>query len=295
MPVTSAVNVNGQLFDRDHAVISVFDHGFLYGEGIYETLRTYHGRPFLFDRHMRRLRASAGMLALSIPLSDDAFARRCAETQQAAGLSGGPDREAYIRILVTRGVGDLTYDPAATPHSSVVIIVKPHVQLAEAVYRTGVEAAIVSVVRNHPATVNPLIKSNNLLNSALAAQEAIRRDAFEGIMRNHRGELAECSTSNLFIVKTGQVLTPPLEAGLLAGLTREFLFEIGAARGIPIREATLFDADLFSADEAFLTSTTREVVPIVRVDGTSIASGTPGPVTLALLDAFRERAHHLSA
>lgn len=114
-------------------------------------------------------------------------------------------------------------------------------------------------------------------------------------MRNHRGELAECSTSNLFIVKTGQVLTPPLEAGLLAGLTREFLFEIGAARGIPIREATLFDADLFSADEAFLTSTTREVVPIVRVDGTSIASGTPGPVTLALLDAFRERAHHLSA
>lgn len=289
--VSAAVNVNGQMFDREHAVISVFDHGFLYGEGVYETLRTYDGRPFLFDRHMRRLRTSAGMMALPVPLSDAEFAQRCADTQRAAGLTGGEDREAYIRILVTRGIGDLSYDPAATPHPSVVVIVKPHVQLPESVYRTGVATAIVSVVRNHPATVNPRIKSNNLLNCALAAQEAVRRGAFEGIMRNHRGELAECSTSNLFIVKDAQVLTPPLDAGLLPGLTREFLFEIGAARGIPIREAVLVDADLFGADEAFLTGTTREVLPIVRVDDRPIASGAPGPITLALLDAFRERAH----
>lgn len=289
--MSAAVNVNGQLFDREHAVISVFDHGFLYGEGVYETLRTYDGRPFLFDRHMRRLRASAEMMALPVPLTDEQFTQRCADTQRATGLTGGEDREAYIRILVTRGIGDLTYDPAATPHSSVVVIVKPHVQLPESVYRTGVATAIVSVVRNHPATVNPRIKSNNLLNCALAAQEAVRRGAFEGIMRNHRGELAECSTSNLFIVKSGQVLTPPLDAGLLPGLTREFLFEIGASRGIPVREAVLFDADLFGADEAFLTGTTREILPIVRVDERRIASGAPGRVTLSLLEAFRERAH----
>ncbi|MBM3770602.1 MAG: branched-chain amino acid aminotransferase [Acidimicrobiia bacterium] len=287
----AAVNVNGQLFDREHAVISVFDHGFLYGEGVYETLRTYNGRPFLFDRHMHRLRTSARMIALPIPLTDAEFSTRCADTQRAAGLTGGEDREAYIRILVTRGIGALSYDPAVTPHPSVVVIVKPHVQLPESVYRSGVSAAIVSIVRNHPETVNPRIKSNNLLNCALAAQEAVRRDAFEGIMRNHRGELAECSTSNLFIVKNGQVLTPPLEAGLLPGLTRGLLFEIGAARGISVREATLLDADLFGADEAFLTSTTREIVPIVRVDDRPIASGAPGPVALALLEAFREQVH----
>jgi branched-chain amino acid aminotransferase len=173
----------------------------------------------------------------------------------------------------------------------VVVIVKPHVQLPESVYHTGVPTVIVSIVRNHPATVNPRIKSNNLLNCALAAQEAVRRGAFEGIMRNHRGELAECSTSNLFVVKGGQVLTPPLDAGLLPGITRECLFEVGAARGIPVREATLFEVDLFGADEAFLTGTTREVLPIVRVDDRPIAAGAPGPVTLALLEAFRERAH----
>ena len=211
--MAATVNVNGQTFDQDHAVISVFDHGFLYGEGVYETLRTYHGKPFLFERHMRRLRRSAGMIDLPIPLTDDEIARRFTETQRAAHLEGDvPEREAYIRILITRGVGDLTYDPAATPHSSVVIIVKPHVQLPEDVYNAGVPVSIVPIVRNHPQTVNPMIKSNNLLNNALAAQHAVREKAFEGIMRNHRGELAECSTSNLFIVRNGTVLTPPEKA-----------------------------------------------------------------------------------
>lgn len=289
--MTATVNVNGQLFDQHHAVISVFDHGFLYGEGVYETLRTYGGAPFLFERHMRRLRTSAGMIHLPIPLTDTEIAARFAQTQQAAGLLGQtPDHEAYIRLLVTRGVGDLTYDPAATPQSSVVIIVKPHVQLPEEVYRAGVAVAIVPIVRNHPATVNPLIKSNNLLNNALAAQHAVREKAFEAVMRNHRGELAECSTSNLFIVKDGSVLTPPLDAGLLAGITREFIFEIGADLGIPVREAVLRDEDLLGADEAFLTSTTREALPIVWVDGRTIGNGVGGPITRRLLEAFRSRA-----
>ena len=291
MPAT--VNVNGKIADAQHAVISVFDHGFLYGEGIYETLRTYRGRPFLFDRHMRRLRASAGMLALPVPLTDAEIGGRFAETMEAAGLGKG--REAYIRILITRGVGELSYDPAATPQPSVVVIVKPHEELAEEVYARGVTVALVPIVRNHPGSVNPLIKSNNLLNNALAMQEAVRRGAFEAVMRNYRGELAECTTSNLFVVKSGVALTPPLDAGLLAGITREFLFEVGADLGIPVREAVLRDDDLLRADEAFLTSTTREIVPIVRVDDRQIADAAPGPVTNALLQGYRQAALRLSA
>jgi branched-chain amino acid aminotransferase len=286
----ATVNVNGRVFDQEHAVISVFDHGFLYGEGVYETLRTYGGRPFLFERHMRRLRASAGMLSLQIPLDDAAIAARFQDTMRVAGLGSGAG-EAYIRILITRGVGDLSYDPAACPDASVVVIVKPHVNLDRSAYERGVKVALVSIVRNHPGSVNPIIKSNNLLNSALAMQEAVRKGAAEGLMRNYRGELAELSTANLFVVKNGAALTPPLDAGLLAGLTREYLLEIGPGVGVPMREQSLRDDDLFGADEAFFTSTTREIVPIAQVDDRTIASGRPGPVTLKLLNEFRRRAN----
>ena len=293
------VNVNGRIADEAHAVISVFDHGFLFGEGIYETLRTYNGEPFLFDRHMRRLRRSASMIDLALPLTDSQIAARFEETMRAAGLGRfgsaqgrpGDGGEAYIRLLVTRGIGDLTYDPAATPDPSFVVIAKPHIDPKPAVYEAGVKVALVPVIRNHPNTVNPLIKSNNLLNCALAMQEAVRRGAFEGLMRNYRGEIAEFSTANIFIVKDGAALTPPLEAGLLPGITREFLFEVGADAGVPVREQVLRDPDLFGADEAFLTSTTREIVPVVTVDDRTIGSGKPGPVTKALLQKFREKAH----
>ncbi len=292
--MTATVNVNGQLFDQEHAVISVFDHGFLYGEGVYETLRTYNGEPFLFERHMQRLRRSAGMLALRVPPSDAELAGRFRETMDAARLGAAGGGEAYLRLLVTRGIGDLTYDPAATPDPSLVIIVKPHVDPPVHVYERGVKATLASVVRNHPGTVNPLIKSNNLLNSALAMQEAVRKGAFEAIMRNYRGELAECSTANLFVVKKRVALTPPLDAGLLPGITREFLFEIGAGVGVDVREQVLRDDDLLRADEAFLTSTTREVVPIVQVDDRPIGNGLPGPVTRALLDGYRAAARSAS-
>jgi branched-chain amino acid aminotransferase len=290
----ATVNVNGRITDDLHAVISVFDHGFLYGEGVYETLRTYNGQPFLFDRHMRRLRTSAGMLTLQIPISDDEIDRRFRETMRAAGLDGGPARESYIRLLVTRGVGDLSYDPAVCPEPSLVVIVKPQVDPPREAYENGVSVIIASTVRNHPGTVNPLIKSNNLINNALAGQEAIRRGAFEAVMRNYRGDLAECTTSNLFIVKEGAAVTPPLASGLLPGITRAFLFELGAERKIPVRETVLRDEDLFGADEAFLTSTTRELVPIVRVDDRPIGVGTPGPVTRALLETYRRKAEELT-
>ncbi len=291
--MAATVNVNGRVSDQEDAVISIFDHGFLFGEGVYETLRTYNGQPFLFERHMCRLRRSAAMLALSVPLADLQIDARFRETMAAAGLPTSA-REAYIRILVTRGIGELTYDPAATPIPSVVVIVKPHVDPAHEVFERGVKVSLVPIVRNHPGTVNPLIKSNNLLNNALAMQEAFRRGGFEGIMRNYKGELAECTQSNLFIVKNGAALTPPVDAGLLPGITREFLFEVGAEAGISVREAVLRDGDLFGADESFLTSTTREVVPIVQVDDRTIGAGTPGPVTRALLDAFRRKAQALT-
>jgi branched-chain amino acid aminotransferase len=290
----ATVNVNGRTSDGKDAVISVFDHGFLFGEGIYETLRTYNGEPFLLDRHMRRLRRSAAMIDLALPLTDSQIAARFDETMRAAGLGPGGSGEAYIRLLVTRGIGDLTYDPAATPEPSFVVIVKPHVDLKPAVYETGVKVALVPVIRNHPDTVNPLIKSNNLLNCALAMQEAVRRGAFEGLMRNYRGEIAEFSTANVFVVMDGAALTPPLDAGLLPGITREFLFEVGAEAGVQVREQVLRDPELFGADEVFLTSTTREIVPVVAVDDRTIGNGRPGPVTRALLQRFREKAQSLT-
>jgi branched-chain amino acid aminotransferase len=284
--MSATVNVNGRVAPECEAVISVFDHGFLYGEGIYETMRTYHGRPFLFDRHMRRLRRSARMIDLPLPFSDEELAAQIRTTQDAAKLDG----EAYIRVLVTRGVGELTYDLKATPHPSIVIIVKPQIDPPADAYEKGVRVVIVDIVRNHPATVNPMIKSNNLMNSALAMQQALRSNAFEGVMRNYKGELTECTTSNLFIVNNNVALTPPLEAGLLPGITREFLFDVGKDVGVEVAETVLGDEDLFRADEAFLTSTTRELVPIVTVNDRMIGNGRPGPVTWKLLNAFRRAA-----
>jgi branched-chain amino acid aminotransferase len=284
--MSATVNVNGRITPECEAVISVFDHGFLYGEGIYETMRTYHQRPFLFDRHMRRLRRSAGMIDLGLPFSDEELERQIRSTQDAAKLDG----EAYIRVLVTRGIGELTYDLKATPNPSIVIIVKPQIDPPAEVYDKGVRVVIVDIVRNHPSTVNPMIKSNNLMNSALAMQQALRSNAFEGVMRNYKGELTECTTANLFIVKNGIALTPPLEAGLLPGITREFLFDVGKHAGVEVADKVLDDEDLFRADEAFLTSTTRELVPIVTVNDRTIGNGRPGPLTWKLLNAFRRAA-----
>jgi branched-chain amino acid aminotransferase len=288
--MAATVNVNGTISDERHAVISVFDHGFLYGEGVYETLRTYRRQPFLLDRHLRRLHTSARMIALGVPLTDDQISDRVAETVAHSAHHAPPDTEWYIRILLTRGIGELTYDPAATPVPSVVMIVKPHVDPPAELYANGIRVIVSSVVRNHPDTVNPMIKSNNLMNCALAMQEGFKRGAYEVIMRNYRGELAECALSNLFIVKDGAALTPPVSAGLLPGITREFVFEVGTSAGVPVREAVLRDEDLYAADEVFLTGTTREIMPIVQVDARTIGSGTPGPVTKALHQRFRTMA-----
>lgn len=280
------VNVNGTITEAARAVIPVYDHGFLYGEGVYEVFRTYGGEPFLYGRHMARLRASAARIHLDVPFTDEEVLARSRATMAAAGLgAGGP--EAYVRILLTRGVGEITYDPAACPAPSLVIIAKPLPVTPQAQYQNGVSVVLgEDIVRNHPDSVSPLIKSNNLLNNALGMQQAIRAGAAEVVLRNFRGELAECAQSNLFIVKDGVLRTPPLDAGLLAGITRAFVLEVAAAEGVPAEETTLRDGDLFGADEAFFTSTTREVMPVVRVGDRPVGAGAPGPLTKRLMSAF---------
>ncbi len=283
-----AVNVNGRLTDDRQATISVFDHGFLYGAGVYETLRTYNGRPFLLDRHLRRLRASAAAIGLAVPLDDGAFGARIDATMEAVDADEPPER--YVRLVLTRGVGDLSYDPASCPEPSLVIIVRPHREIAPAVRERGVRLVVSSLLRNHPDALSPRIKSNNLLNNALAMQEALRAGADEALMCNYRGEIAECAQSNVFLVRGGEALTPPLATGLLEGVTRNFLFEIGPAIGIPVRERVLRLDESRAADEVFITSTTREVLAVTTLDGRPVGAGTPGPVTLALADAFRRTA-----
>jgi branched-chain amino acid aminotransferase len=285
-----AVYVNGRIAPADQAVVPVYDHGFVYGEGVYETLRTYNRVPFLYERHMRRLRRSAQALDLPVPFDDATVVKWIGQTAEA----GGPMEEAYIRILLTRGVGDLSYDLTVTPRPSLVIIVKPFVAPPQRVFDEGIKISLVEIMRNHPASVDPAIKSNNLLNNAMAMQAAYRTGAEEALMCNYRGELSECSQANFFLVRGGAALTPKTSAGLLDGVTRTFMFEVGQEVGIDVREDVLYPKDLATADEMFITSTTRELSPVVRVDDRIVGSGKPGPVTQKLLEGYRKRAQDIT-
>jgi branched-chain amino acid aminotransferase len=286
-----AVYVNGTILPADQAVVPVYDHGFVYGEGVYETMRTYNRVPFLYDRHMRRLRQSSGRILLDVPFDDASMLTWIDQTIAAAGDLN----EAYVRVLHTRGVGDLSYDLKSTPTPTTVIIAKPFEAYPPRVYTDGIRIALVEMLRNHPKSVNPIIKSNNLMNNALAMQAAYRSGAEEALMCNYRGELTECSQSNFFMVRRGAALTPPSEAGLLEGVTRAFLFELGRELGIEVREETLTPTDLDTADEMFITSTTRELSPVVNVDGRVVGSGKPGPITKKLTALYQQRAQELTA
>jgi branched-chain amino acid aminotransferase len=291
MALRGAVYVNGTIKPAHEAVVPVYDHGFLYGEGVYETLRTYNRVPFLYDRHMARLRASSARIHLDAPFSNAELASWIDDTVAAAGDM----KEAYIRILFTRGVGELNYDLKSTPKPTTVIIVKPLEEPPARVFERGIAINLVEIVRNHPHSVNPLIKANNLLNNALAMQEAYRRGGEEGLMCNYRGELSECSQANFFMVRGGAVLTPKSEAGLLEGITRAFLFEVGKDVGIDVQEATLCPRDLETADEAFITSTTRELSPVTSIDGRPVGSGKVGAITKRILEGLRKKAMELTS
>jgi branched-chain amino acid aminotransferase len=285
-----AVYVNGKIAPADQAVVPVYDHGFVYGEGVYETLRTYNKVPFLYDRHMLRLRRSAARILLDVPFDDGTLLSWIEQTIAAAGELN----EAYIRILLTRGVGDLNYDPKSTPNPTTVIIVKPFEAPSARVYNDGIRISLVDMLRNHPKSVNPSIKSNNLLNNALAMQAAYRAGAEEALMCNYRGELTECSQANFFMVRGGAALTPQADAGLLEGVTRAFIFELGRELGIDVREQVLYPKDLETADEMFITSTTRELSPVVNVDDRVVGSGKPGHLTRKLLERFQQQAQELT-
>lgn len=278
-------SINGSVAPPEGARISVFDNGFTFGDSVYETLRTYGGRPFALARHLARLRASASRLSIALPHSDAQLAAWLDDL-----LAHGANPESYIRFVVSRGVGEISYRFDRVKGPTVVMVVKPYEPLPESHYAEGVPTALSSVQRNPPQSLDPAIKSCNLLNNILAVREAQARGAIEALMLNQRGELAEGASSNLFLVRGGSLLTPPLSAGILPGITRDVILELAPALGLPVREETLKVGDLWEAEEAFLTSTLKEAVPVRSVDGRPIGSGHPGPVTLGVLAAFREYA-----
>lgn len=278
-------SINGHVAPPEGARISVFDNGFTFGDSVYETLRTYGGRPFALSRHLARLRGSAQRLGIALPQPDAQLARWLDDL-----LERGANPESYIRFIVSRGVGDISYRFERVQGPTVVMVIKPYEPLPEAHYLEGVPTALSGVQRNSPKALDPGIKSCNLLNNILAIREAQDRGALEALMLNHHGELAEGASSNLFVVRAATLLTPPLSAGILPGITRQVILELAPTLGLPAREETLQVSDLLAAEEAFLTSTLKEAAPIRSVDGRPIGSGRPGPITLRVLAAFREYA-----
>jgi branched-chain amino acid aminotransferase len=275
-------SINGEIVPLEEARVPVLDNGFLFGDSVYEVLRTYGGRPFESGRHFRRMRASADRLGIAIPVSDTEMLDRIRALLARAG-----DVESYVRIVVTRGVGDSSYDSREIAGPTVVMIQKQLALPPERHYSEGVRVCVVDTRRNHPQSLDPAIKSSNLLNNILARREARARGAEEPVLSNLEGFIAEGASTNVFVVKDGALLTPPLSAGILGGITREVLLELAESLGIPRRETALERGDLLAADEAFLSSTTREVMPIRQVDETPVGDGRPGPVTRRILEAFR--------
>jgi branched-chain amino acid aminotransferase len=278
----SFASVNGVIGPAAEARVPVLDNGFTFGDAVYETLRTYGGRPFALGRHLRRLRRSADRLGFAVPADDASFARTLDDL-----LARAANPESFIRLIVTRGVGDISYHFERVQGPTVAMVVKPFEGFPETDYRDGIALALVGIRRNHPQALDPAIKSNNLLNNVLAVREAQAGGAAEAILLNQEGQVAEGASTNVFLVKGGQVVTPPLAAGILEGITREIVLEVAREAGVAIREAAVTPADLRDADEVFVTSSTREVMPGRTLDGRPVGDGRPGPVTKQLLAAFR--------
>jgi branched-chain amino acid aminotransferase len=275
-------SVNGIVVKAEDARVSVLDNGFAFGDSVYEVLRTYGGLAFEPGRHFHRLRASAARLGFSIPASD---ADLLAQADALLGRSG--NGESYIRIIVSRGLGDCSYNFERVQGPTVVMIQKALPPYPAWHYEDGVKVAAVGVRRNHPRALDPAIKSSNLLNNILAVREAQSRGAEEPVLLNQEGFVAEGASTNVFLARKGTISTPPLSAGILAGITREVVLELLPGLGIPFREEPLHLDELLAADEAFVTSTTREVVPVRQVDETPVGGGRPGPLTRRVIEAFR--------
>ncbi len=275
------IYINGKFYDKDDAKISVFDHGLLYGDGVFEGMRSYNGRVFRLKEHLQRLWNSAKAIWLEIPLTQEAMAKAVNDTLAANGIQDG-----YIRLVVTRGVGTLGLDPNRCSQPQVIIITDKIELYPEDFYRNGLEIVTASTQRNHPGALNPRIKSLNYLNNILAKIEGLKAGCIEALMLNHKGEVAECTGDNLFLVRAGVLQTPPLDAGILEGITRAAVMELARAAGTEVREMPLTRHDVYVADECFLTGSAAEVIPVVKIDSRTIGTGKPGPVTRDLIERF---------
>jgi branched-chain amino acid aminotransferase len=277
------VYISGKLYEKTEAKISVYDHGLLYGDGVFEGIRVYEGKVFRLREHVDRLFDSARAIKLEIPLSREQMAEAITSTVQA-----NAKRNGYIRALITRGAGYLGLDPRKTTDPQVVIIVDDISLYPPELYENGMEIATVSTIRNHPNALNPRIKSLNYLNNILAKIEAIQAGCLEALMLNHKGEVAECTGDNIFVAKRGVLKTPPPDAGILEGVTRNAVIELARAANIPVQETTMTRHDVYTADECFLTGTAAEVIPVVKCDGRPIGAGKPGPLTKQLRECFHQ-------
>lgn len=277
------VFLDGKIVPLTEAKISVFDHGLLYGDGVFEGIRSYGGRVFRLDAHLKRLEDSARAIRLEIPMSRQEMATATYDTLKANGVTNG-----YIRLVVTRGAGYLGLSPKRTANPSVFIIADQIELYPKELYEQGMAIISSSVVRNHPNAVSPRIKSLNYLNNILAKIEALDAGVQEAVMYNHLGFVAECTGDNLFLIRDGVVLTPTLTAGNLEGITRDAVMELVRARNLPLQETDLTRHDLYVADECFLTGTAAEIIPVTKIDGRPIGKGEPGPVTRQLMADFRE-------
>ncbi|GAB4136194.1 MAG: branched-chain-amino-acid transaminase [Planctomycetaceae bacterium] len=281
--MTKQVYLDGQLVPEDEAKISVFDHGLLYGDGVFEGIRVYGGKAFLLEEHIDRLYESADAIRLKMPLCDNVMIKAVNDTVAANGIDDG-----YVRLVVTRGAGTLGLDIRRTSNPQVIIIADTITLYPDEIYENGMELVTASTIRNHSAALSPRIKSLNYLNNILAKIEGTDAGSVEALMLNHKGEVAECTGDNIFIVKNGVIKTPPPDAGILEGITRNAVIKLAREAGYTVEESTLVRHDIYIADECFLTGTAAEVIAVVALDGREIGKGKPGPITQDLLERFRQ-------
>ena len=275
------VYISGKLFDKSDAKISVFDHGLLYGDGVFEGIRAYSGRVFRLQEHVDRLYESAKGIHLEIPMSRPAMADAINQTLAANKLT-----DAYIRVVVTRGAGSLGLDPRKTTDPQVIIITDEISLYPPELYEHGLKIITAATTRNHPNAVNPRIKSLNYLNNIMAKIEGTNAGCLEALMLNHKGEVAECTGDNVFVVQRGVIHTPSSDSGILEGITRDAVIELARESGYTVIERTMDRHDVYKADECFLTGTAAELIPVVECDGRVIGDGRPGPITRELLKKF---------
>ncbi len=275
--------MNGELVAGEDAKVGVYDHGLLYGDGVFEGIRTYEGKVFRLEKHLERLYESAEAIRLVIPYTPDQLGEAIYKTMKANGQS-----EAYIRLVVTRGVGDLGVDPITAKEPMVFIITDKIALFPKEMYDKGVSIITAKTIRTPAQSLNPKVKSLNYLNNILAKIEASDAGVEEAVMLNYDGYVTECTADNIFIVGEGRVLTPPVSAGMLEGITRGCVLELAGENGLETTEVNLVLDDLYGADECFLTGTGAEIMPVIKIDGRVIGTGKPGPITKGLIESFHK-------